>query len=38
MFAGMLAVGLLQNLHLRATASQPTRYARPVGQGHLVSR
>jgi rod shape determining protein RodA len=38
MFAGMLAVGLLQNLHLRATASQPTRFARPVSQGHLVSR
>jgi rod shape determining protein RodA len=38
MFAGMLAVGLLQNLHLRATASQPTRYARPVRQGQLVSR
>jgi rod shape determining protein RodA len=41
MFAGMLAVGLLQNIHLRATASQPTRYARPVRQvrqGHLVSR
>src|SRR5436190_907952 len=34
MFAGMLAVGLLQNVHLRATASQPTRYARPVR--HLV--
>ena len=31
MFAGMLAVGLLQNIHLRATASLPTRYARPVG-------
>jgi len=30
MFAGLLAVGLLQNIHLRATASLPTRYARPV--------
>ncbi len=26
MFAGMLAVGLLQNIHLRSTASVPTRY------------
>jgi rod shape determining protein RodA len=34
MFAGMLAVGLLQNIHLRTTASVPTRYvmpARPLG-------
>jgi rod shape determining protein RodA len=38
MFAGMLAVGLLQNIHLRATASLPTRYARPVRQTHLVHR
>jgi rod shape determining protein RodA len=30
MFAGMLAIGLLQNVHLRTTASLPTRYARPV--------
>jgi rod shape determining protein RodA len=30
MFAGMLAVGLLQNIHLRTTASMPTRYARPT--------
>jgi rod shape determining protein RodA len=30
MFAGMLAVGLLQNIHLRTTASLPTRYARPL--------
>src|SRR6476659_5783077 len=36
MFAGMLAIGLLQNVHLRATAALPTRYARPVR--HLVSR
>ena len=36
MFAGMLAIGLLQNIHLRATATLPTRYARPVR--HLVSR
>jgi rod shape determining protein RodA len=36
MFAGMLAIGLLQNIHLRASASLPTRYARPVR--HLVSR
>ncbi|MGH3370811.1 MAG: rod shape-determining protein RodA [Nocardioidaceae bacterium] len=26
MFAGLLAVGLLQNIHLRSTASIPTRY------------
>jgi rod shape determining protein RodA len=38
MFAGLLAIGLLQNIHLRATASLPTRYARPVRQGHLVGR
>ncbi len=36
MFAGMLAVGLLQNIHLRAAASLPTRYARPTR--HLVAR
>ena len=30
MFAGMLAVGLLQNIHLRSTASLPTRYVLPV--------
>jgi rod shape determining protein RodA len=38
MFACMLAVGLLQNIHLRTTASLPTRYARPVRQAHLVHR
>ena len=38
MFAGMLAVGLLQNIHLRNTASLPTRYARPLREGHLVGR
>jgi rod shape determining protein RodA len=38
MFSVLLAIGLLQNLHLRATASQPTRYARPARPGHLVSR
>ena len=27
MFAGMLAVGLLQNIHLRTTAPVPARYA-----------
>ena len=27
MFAGMLAIGLLQNIHLRSTASLPTRYS-----------
>ena len=32
----MMAIGLLQNIHLRATASLPTRYARPMR--HLVSR
>jgi rod shape determining protein RodA len=36
MFAGMLAVGLLQNIHLRSTASLPTRYTMPVRV--LVSR
>jgi rod shape determining protein RodA len=30
MFAGMLAIGLLQNVHLRSTASLPTRYTMPV--------
>jgi rod shape determining protein RodA len=30
MFAGMLAIGLLQNIHLRSTASVPTRYVMPV--------
>ena len=29
MFAGMLAIGLLQNIHLRSTASVPTRYVMP---------
>jgi rod shape determining protein RodA len=40
MFAGMVAVGLLQNFHRRATASLPTRYARPVArpQSRLVAR
>jgi rod shape determining protein RodA len=37
MFAGMLAIGLLQNIHLRATASLPTRYVRPVRRSSLVS-
>jgi rod shape determining protein RodA len=36
MFAVMLAVGLLQNIHLRSAASLPTRYARPVRQSHPV--
>ena len=26
MFAGLLAIGLLQNIHLRSVASIPTRY------------
>jgi rod shape determining protein RodA len=30
MFAGMLAIGLLQNIHLRSTAPMPTRYVLPV--------
>jgi rod shape determining protein RodA len=30
MFAGMLAIGLLQNIYLRSTASLPTRYVMPV--------
>jgi rod shape determining protein RodA len=40
MFAGLVAVGLLQNFHRRATASLPTRYARPVArpQSRLAAR
>jgi rod shape determining protein RodA len=30
MFAGMLAVGLLQNIHLRSTETVPNRFALPV--------
>ncbi len=30
MFAGMLAIGLLQNIHLRSTATVPSRYTMPV--------
>ncbi|HEU5038547.1 MAG TPA: rod shape-determining protein RodA [Nocardioides sp.] len=30
MFAGMLAIGLLQNIHLRSTDSVPSRYTLPV--------
>ena len=30
MFAGMLAIGLLQNIHLRRPRSLPTRYVMPV--------
>lgn len=30
MFAGMLAIGLLQNIHLRSNAVPPTRYSMPV--------
>lgn len=29
MFAGMLAIGLLQNIHLRSNATVPTRYTMP---------
>jgi rod shape determining protein RodA len=29
MFAGMLAIGLLQNVHLRSTATEPARYTMP---------
>jgi len=29
MFAGMLAIGLLQNIHLRSNAVRPTRYTMP---------
>jgi rod shape determining protein RodA len=36
MFAGMLAIGLLQNIHLRSTATVPTRYTMPPRV--LVSR
>lgn len=38
MFAGLLAVGLLQNIHLRNTAALPTRYARPVRAAVLIER
>lgn len=30
MFAGMLAIGLLQNIHLRSTTVVPNRYSAPV--------
>jgi rod shape determining protein RodA len=30
MFAGMLAIGLLQNIHVRSTAVRPNRYAAPA--------
>ncbi|QIX26079.1 rod shape-determining protein RodA [Nocardioides sp. JQ2195] len=30
MFAGMLAIGLLQNVHLRSTSSLPTRFTAPA--------
>ncbi|GAB2881661.1 rod shape-determining protein RodA [Nocardioides pacificus] len=36
MFAGMLAIGLLQNIHLRSTAPLPTRYV--MQQRSLVGR
>ncbi len=36
MFAGMLAIGLLQNIHRRSTAIVPTRYTMPTRV--LVSR
>ncbi len=29
MFAGLLAVGLLQNIHLRSTEQAPRRYSAP---------
>ena len=29
MFAGMLAIGLLQNIHLRSTATEPSRFTVP---------
>ncbi|MBF4160321.1 rod shape-determining protein RodA [Nocardioides acrostichi] len=32
MFAGLLAVGLLQNIHLRATAAVPNRYRAPAAR------
>jgi rod shape determining protein RodA len=38
MFAGMLAIGLLQNVHLRTTATLPTRYARPVRRAPVSAR
>jgi rod shape determining protein RodA len=38
MFAGMLAVGLLQNVHLRTAASLPTRYARPLRRAPVSAR
>jgi rod shape determining protein RodA len=38
MFAGMLAVGLLQNIRLRAAAPAPTRVGRPLRQPQLSGR
>ena len=39
MFAGMLALGLLQNIHLRSTASLPTRFTTAApGARPLISR
>jgi rod shape determining protein RodA len=38
MFAGMLAIGLLQNIHLRSTATLPTRYTMPTRVRVLASR
>ena len=29
MFAGMLAIGLLQNIHRRTTATEPSRFTTP---------
>ncbi|MGC4109242.1 MAG: rod shape-determining protein RodA [Nocardioides sp.] len=38
MFAVMLAVGLLQNIHLRSAAALPTRYPRPLRTAVLSER
>ncbi|CUR56410.1 Rod shape-determining protein RodA [metagenome] len=39
MFASMLAIGLLQNIHLRSSASIPTRFATPTrNQVRTLSR
>jgi rod shape determining protein RodA len=37
MFAGMLAIGLLQNVHLRSTATVPARYTMPARPVRLLA-
>lgn len=38
MFAGMLAIGLLQNIHLRSTATEPSRFTVPDRAPRVVQR